>query len=162
MGAYVVTDEAIPRVVEQYADMVLRIAYQNLRARADAEDVVQDVFLRLVKQPAFTDEAHLKAWLIRVAVNRCKDLNKSAWSRKTIPLEEDFPTAGPEAAGVMEELAQLKEADRNVIYLYYYEKFTVPEIAAMLGEKESAVGSRLNRARQKLKSILIEGGYQHA
>lgn len=157
----VITGDAIPAVVEQHADMVLRIAYQNLYSRADAEDVVQDVFLRLLGQPAFADENHLKAWLIRVAVNRCKDINKSAWRRKTVPLEVDWPALPAESHGVMEELAALKPADRTVIYLYYYEKYTVPEIAEMLGEKESTVSSRLNRAKKKLKDILTEGGYRH-
>lgn len=157
-----VTEDFIQTAVQAHSNMVLRIAYQHLQNRADAEDVVQDVFLRLIRQPAFADDTHLRAWLIRVTINRCKDIKKSAWRRTTVPLEQDYPALQPESRQVMEEIFQLPAADRDILYLYYYEKYTLAEIAAMLDKKLNTVNSRLARARTKLKTILAEGGVDHA
>ncbi|NLW78492.1 MAG: sigma-70 family RNA polymerase sigma factor [Ruminococcaceae bacterium] len=161
MAQLVMAAACIPAVVEQYSDMVLRIAYQNMQSRADAEDVAQDVFLRLLGQPAFADETHLKAWLIRVTINRCKDVLKSAWRRKTVPIEQDWPTMDNPDHAIMEELFQLKPDERDILYLFYYEKYTIAEIAQMLGKNLNTVNSRLSRARKKLRDILTEGDTDH-
>lgn len=155
------TDERINTIVDLYADMVLRIAYQNTKNKADAEDITQDVFMRLAQQTEFDSEEHVKAWLIRVAINRCKDLHKSAWKRKVVLLQTDWPLLTESQQDVMEELFLLKPQDRNVLYLYYYEQYTIAEIAQILGEKLNTVNSRISRARKKLKDVLLEGGYNH-
>ncbi|WP_343208358.1 RNA polymerase sigma factor [Anaerolentibacter hominis] len=149
----------IHQVVEEYSDMIFRIAYQNLRSKADAEDITQDVFLRLMQEPEFEKMEYLKAWLIRVAVNRCRDHRKSAWFRKTEPLEEIGIADGDPEQSVWSELWKLPAADRTVVYLHYYEGYSIREIAKILDQKENTVGSRLTRARKKLKDILLEGGY---
>lgn len=154
------TREQIDAVVETYSDMIIRIAYHNLRNQADAEDVAQEVFLKLMREEEFEDEGHRKAWLIRVTINLCKDVNKQAWNRKTEGLNETWEPFSNEQQRVLEELWELPKNYRNVVYLYYYEELTVPEIAKILKKKENTVSSWLTRARKKLKTILLEGGYR--
>ena len=150
----------IEDVFDRYADMLLRIAFQNTKNQADAEDIVQDVFLRLQKQRSFKDDTHIKAWLIRVTINLCKNFAKSAWIRKTAPLiGESWEPLSPEQSEVFDRLWSLPQKYRNVIYLYYYEGYTVPEIAVMTGINVNTVSSRFSRGKKKLKDILIEGGY---
>lgn len=155
-------DNFIENAVEEYLNMVLRIAYQNLQNQSDAEDIAQEVFLRLMKQKLFQDKDHMKAWLIRVTINLCKDFKKSAWNRKTQRLNEEWVPFTQEQTELLQEIWKLPKQDRNIIYLYYYEEFTTPEIADILNEKINTISSRLTRARKKLKDILIEGGYQNA
>lgn len=153
-----VDNDFIQLAVEKYSDMVIRIAYQNLKNQADAEDVTQEVFIKLLKQPAFNDDNHLKAWLIRITINQCKDLMKSDWFRKRQPLDENWQPHSEKQLGIISEIWKLPKNYRNVIYLYYYENYSVPEIARILGENENTISSRLTRARKKLKIILIEEG----
>ena len=146
------------RIIRQYSDMIYRIAVHNCQNPADAEDVMQDVFVELLtKCPCRDDPGHLKAWLIRVTVNKCRSLHRLAWRRKSVPLDECAELAGPEQSGVMEEIRQLPETMRNVIYLYYYEDCTIAEIAEILGKNRNTVSSTLQRARAKLRDILEEG-----
>lgn len=149
-------------MVDRYADMVLRIAYQNLKNKADAEDITQEVFVRLVQANAFENEEHIKAWLVRVAINLCKDFRKTAWFRKRTSLTTDWLPFSEEQQGLLEELWQLPSKDRNIIYLYYYEGYSVPEIARILHKNENTLSSQLSRAKSKLKYLLMEGGYEHA
>lgn len=152
--------EQIDAVVEKYSDMIIRIAYQNLKNQSDAEDVAQEVFLKLMREEEFEDEGHRKAWLIRVTINLCKDVNESAWNRKTEGLIETWETVDREQLRVLDELWELPKDYRNVVYLYYYEELTIPEIAKILKRKENTISSWLTRARKKLKTILVEGGYR--
>ncbi len=157
----IVNDPAhIPRIVETYSDMMIRLAYQRLGSMSDAEDAVQDVFIRLLRQPSFTDETHMKAWLIRVTINRCKDIGKSGWFQRTTALsEEDIPALEAPDRALLGELTSLPDKDRTVLYLYYYEGYSVSEVAKILGANENTVSSRLTRARKKFKDVLLEGGY---
>lgn len=152
-----VDSDFIQNAVSKYLDTVLRIAYQNTQNQADAEDVAQEVFIKLMKQPRFNDEGHMKAWLIRVTVNQCKDLKKSFWHRNTIAISDDRQAAEEPAQEVWAEIWKLPKDYRNVIYLYYYEGYTVPEIAEILGRNVNTVSSWLTRARKSLKKILAEG-----
>ncbi|MEQ8156697.1 MAG: sigma-70 family RNA polymerase sigma factor [Clostridiaceae bacterium] len=154
-----VDNDFIQYVVEKYSNMLLRIAYQNLKNQSDSEDVVQDVFIRLMRQPVFEDEGHMKAWLIRVTINRCKDLKKTSWFRKVEPLTEAWTPFTDEEQGILEELFKLSKDYRNVIYLHYFEGYTIREIAGILNKKENTISSQLTRARKSLKNILLEGGY---
>ena len=156
-------NDAAERIIRQYSDMIYRIAVHNCRNAADAEDIMQDVFMDLLtKCPCRDDPAHLKAWLIRVTINKCRSLHRQAWYRKSVPLEECAELAQPEQSSVMEEIWQLPETMRNVIYLYYYEDFTIAEIAEILGKNANTVSSTLQRARRKLREILEEGENQNA
>lgn len=158
MNISLVDDDFIQEIVRDYSDMIFRIAYQNLKNKSDCEDAIQEVFMKLIKQATFTDKQHMKAWIIRVTINLCKDLNKSAWYRKTEPLNEDIPFT-KEDKEILDEISRLSNDYRNVIYLYYFEKYTISEIAKILDKKENTISSQLTRAKKKLKNILLEGGY---
>ena len=151
-----VDNDFIQYVVEKYSDMILRIAYQNLKNKSDSEDVAQDTFIKLIKQSEFMDEAHMKAWLIKVTINKCKDLNKTAWYRKTEFLTEIEIPFTEDEAGILEEVFKLSSDYRNVIYLYYYEGYPTKEISAILKRKESSIRSDLKRGRERLKESLKE------
>lgn len=162
MNISYVDDEFIQNSVEKYSDMILRIAYQNLKVQADSEDVVQSVFIKLISQPKFKDEAHMKAWLIRVTINLCKDFNKIVWYRKTEGLSDKLMIPfTKEEQGVLEEVFKLSKDYRNVIYLYYFEGYSIREIASILNKNENTISSQLSRARKMLKNILLEGGYSN-
>ena len=145
----------------KYAEMLLRVAYQNVRRQAYAEDVVQDVFVRMQKERQFNDEQHIKSWLIRVTIHKCYDFNKSAWESKTENFTEQWAQFSEEQTSVFDELSKLPDKQRNVIYLYYYEGYSIPEIAKILKESQNTVSSRLTRARAQLKTILTQGGYEN-
>lgn len=143
-------------IVDEYSDMIFRIAYQNLFNIHDAEDVTQDVFLKLIKQKEnfFNDKEHLKSWLIRVTINRSIDFKKAFFRKNTVPLYDiDIPFE-PEEKELLEEMYQLPRDYRNILYLYYYEGYTIKEIANILGIKQNTVNSRLTRGRKKLKVIM--------
>ncbi len=152
----------IARMVEAYSDMLLRLALNRTQNLTEAEDIVQTVFLRLLRaNPAFRDAEHEKSWLLRTAINLCKDYRKSAARRTNVPLEEAAHTALPqETQEVLDFVNQLPEADRYTVYLYYFERMPIGEIAHLLGEKEGTVSSRLSRARKKLRTLLKGEGYE--
>ena len=154
-------DNFIQEAVEKYSDMVIRIAFQNLKNMPDAEDVAQEVFIKLMKLPAYNSNEHLKAWIIRVTINQCKDLKKSFWNRKTQALIDQDQLFTEEQKGVMEELWKLPENYRNTVYLYYYEEYTIPEIANLLNKKVNTVSSWLRRAKIKLRDILMEREFDY-
>lgn len=154
----------IDYAVNTYSDMLIRITYQHTRNKLDAEDIVQEVFLALLKQPQFDydltidiiEEEHIKAWLIRVAINKCKNHLKSASRKKTVPLRAAEYKLTEFQSETLEELQQLSEEDRNILYLFYYEGYSAKEIAKILEARENAIFTRLNRARTKLKKNLLE------
>ena len=145
-------------LVRHYAPSVYRLAYARTGSRADAEDVMQEVFLRLIKaKPAFDSEAHAKAWLLRVAANCASDLFRLPWRKREGPLEEDLPAPEePERGSVTEAVLTLPARYRVPIHLYYYEGYSVAEIAEMIGKSQGTVKSRLYRARELLRVKLKE------
>ncbi len=149
----------------QYADMVYRLALLQMKNKNDAEDVFQEVFLRLVQyQERILDEEHLKAWLIRVTINCCKKQFNSAWRRKMVSIEEQTE-AGYEAEYeenvVYKEVQNLPEKYKTVIHLFYFEEYSVKEIGEITGQKEAAVKTQLSRGRGILKERLKgEFGYE--
>lgn len=147
------------QIIREHADMVYRIALQNLKNEADAQDVFQEVCLSiLTKNAPLYDDVHIKHWLIRVTINKCKNFKKSLWQQKTEAIADYLPSGEvDDESQVLELIYSLPKKYRNVIYLYYYEEYTVPEIAEILGESKNTVNSRLQRARKRLKKILEEG-----
>lgn len=140
-----------------HGDAVYRLALCRLQNTADAEDVYQDVFLRLLGQPAGDwDSEHLKAWLLRAALNRCADLHRFRLRRPALSLDEvpDRPRPADEAVELWEAVAQLPEKLRTAVHLHYAEGYQTEEIAAMLGVPAATVRTRLRRARLKLKDLL--------
>ena len=145
-------------LARQYGPAVYRLAFARTGSRADAEDVMQEVFVRLLKaKPDFTDREHAKAWLLRVAANCANDLFRAPWRRREEPLSEMLSAPeGPEPGGVVEAVLALPPKYRTAVHLYYYEDLSVAEIAAILGKSEGAVKSRLFRARALLREWMKE------
>ena len=151
------SDETISRIVETYSPMLLRLACTRLDDPADAEDIVQEVFLKLLTaRPLFRDSEHEKAWLIRTTLHRASDLRRSA-ARRNIPLEEAAQAAAPQAGSeLLTAVRALPEPYSAVIHLYYYEGYSIKEIAKLLGVPISTVGTRLARGRERLRRLLKE------
>ena len=130
------TEEEFVQAVEQYGDTVFRVAYSCLKNRADAEDVMQDTLLKLYRERrSFESEEHRRRWLIRVAVNQAKSLLRSGWFRRTVPLEEqlDQPVFDrPEEGELFEKVMALPKNYRLAVYLYYYEGYSVREVAELM------------------------------
>jgi len=152
--------ETFTRAVEQHQNMIYRLALHMLGSAQDADDAVQEVFLRLFRwEKDFESPEHLRRWLLRVAVNHCKDVLKSPWRRRRLSLEElpEPPVFDSfEEGELYEAVMALPEKYRTVLDLFYYEDLSVKEIAGLLHVKGSAVTTRLDRARKKLKKQLGE------
>lgn len=149
----------IERLVETYSDTLLRVALHNTQNISDAEDVVQTVFLKLLRLGTqFADAEHEKAWLIRVTINQCRDLKRSAWHKKTTGFAQAhtaLPARGEEQGfEVLQVVRQLPDGYANIVYLYYFEGYSTLEIANMLNMNQNTVESRLHRARAKLRALL--------
>lgn len=142
-------------IVNTYSDMIYRLAYQYTRDEGESQDISQDVFMAMLKKMPFEDEVHLKAWLIRVTINKCKDYLKSS-RRKNLPLDENIQSHSYTHEDGIEEIMQLPPLDRNIIYLYYYEGYSVKEIAKIVGKSSNAINIRLTRARESLKNLIEE------
>ena len=145
------------RLVETYSPMLLRLACTRLETPADAEDVVQEVFLKLLTaRPAFRDEEHEKAWLIRTTLHRAADLRKAA-ARRNVPLEDALLAAAPEPENqLLAVVRALPEKYGAVIHLHYYEGYSLKEIGKLLGLPAATVGTRLARGRERLRQSLKE------
>ncbi|MBR1730869.1 MAG: RNA polymerase sigma factor [Ruminococcus sp.] len=153
--------EKAEKLIKQHADMIYRIAVHNLKNMADAEDIMQEVCLELLTKCPDKDDEFIKCWLIRVTINKCNSFRRLVWQSRRESLDDYTHLAEPERIGVMEEIRQLPIAYRNIVYLYYYESYTIAEIAQILNRNPNTVSSSLQRARKKLKNILIEGGYNN-
>ena len=153
------TDETIRRVVETYSPMLLRLACTRLGSAADAEDAVQETFLRLLScRPSFRDAEHEKAWLIRTTLHRASDIRRQA-SRAALPIEEAAleNEAAPQAeSDLLSAVRALPEKYSAVIHLYYYEGYSIQEIAKLLRLPAATVGTRLSRGRDRLRQMLKE------
>lgn len=158
-------DEQFERLYEQYADDVLRMAYFYLADRHKAEDVCQDVFVKLYTHGEAIEPGREKAWLLRVTVNCCRDLWRGAWLRRVVlgapsldivPAQEDTVEQREEKAELMRAVQKLPAVFRETILLHYYQGMGIAEIAAMLDLPEGTISSRLSRARKKLEVLLKE------
>lgn len=147
----------LQRMVETYSPMLLRAALTRVSTPADAEDAVQDVFLRvLTHAPRFRDREHEKAWLLRSALNRASDLRRRR--RDDAPLDEvqDAAAESPDYGPLLSAVRSLPEAYSAVIHLYYYEGYSIKEIARLLALPVPTVGTRLARGRERLREVLKE------
>ena len=150
------TDEAFRR----YGDRVYRAAFSVCQNPADADDVTQDAFLRYhTRGEDYESEEHLKAWLLRVAINRARDLTASFWRKNTAALADYMETLvfqAPEDSDLFRAVMALPEKYRVVIHLFYYEEYSVEEIAQLLRRRPGTVKSQLSRGRALLKTALKE------
>ncbi len=165
--------ERLQQKIDRYSDMLYRIAFLQLRNSQDAEDVVQETFYQFIKgRKEFETEEHEKAWLIKVTLNGCRKVWRSAWyrHREDLPAQE-LPEDGETAAGSSMESAVLQEERRReilgavmklpgkyreVIHLFYYQQMSIKEIALVTERKESTVTSQLTRGRDMLRKNLKE------
>lgn len=154
------------RLYDQYATDVLRVCYFYLSDREKAEDVCQDVFVRLMTTHPLLQPGREKSWLLKVALNRCRDLWRGAWLKRVIlggptfeliPAPDEFSRRDDQQA-MMAAINQLPAIFKEVILLHYYQGMNIAEIAQMLELPEGTISSRLSRGRKKLESILLKGG----
>ena len=152
--------EKFTNAVETDQDMVYRTALHFFASSPDAEDAVQEVFLRLyMYDKPFETPEHLRRWLLRVTVNVCKDVLKSPWRRRRVSLDAlpEQPVFDTEEQGELyQAVMELPEKYRIVLYLFYYEELSSKEIAEMLSVRQTAVTTRLSRGRERLKKRLKE------
>lgn len=158
-------DAQFASLYDQYADDVLRMAYFYLADRHKAEDVCQDVFVKLYTHGKSIEPGREKAWLLRVTVNSCRDLWRGAWLRRVvlgapaleiIPAQDDAIEKREEKAELMRAVNKLPAAFREAVLLHYFEGLGIAEIAQMLDLPEGTISSRLSRARKKLEVLLKE------
>ena len=151
-------DEFIP-LAQAYMDMVFRLAFSYLKNKADADDVTQNVLLSLYRtDTVFESRDNVRYWLVRVTLNECKKVWRSSWNRRvefedytnTLTFEE------PRYSQLFQAIMALEQKYRTVIVLHYYEGYTIAEMAAFLGLPQGTVGTRLRRARERLKRYLTE------
>lgn len=151
-------EEEAARAIERYGDTVRRLCLVHLKNPADTEDIFQNVFLKYVLSPVvFESPEHEKAWLIRVTINACRDLVKSFFRSRTVPLEELLDQPAPlseEHREVLEAVLALPRKYRDAVYLHYYEGYTAAEIGKLLGKNTNTVYTLLNRAREQLRETL--------
>lgn len=151
--------------VRRYSGMILRLCFTYSLGRADAQDICQNVFLKLLQSDRrFDSEGETRAFIIRITINECKDVLKSGWRRRSVPLDElierEVPFLPEENTGVLAAVQRLPVKYREAVYLYYYEGYNAEEIAAIVGAKPAAVRQRLARAREKLRKELEGNGYE--
>lgn len=150
--------------VDRYANTIYRIAYSYCRHSCDAQDITQDVFLKLFQSNTeFQDQEHMRRWLIRIAVNESKNLCTSFWKKRIVPFEDsdcdkacEYSFPNQESSDLYDAVMRLSEKYRIVIHLYYYEDYSIQEIAEILNRKETTVQTQLMRARRRLKIMLKE------
>ena len=152
--------EDYARIVQTHMDTIYRIAVSYTKTPSDADDIVQQTFVKLLtKKTVFTDSEHEKRWLIRVCINECNSFFSSFW-RKNVnsidSLESEPVFSEPKDTDLYEAIRQLPPKCRSVIYLFYYEGYSTEEIADILHMKEATVRTRLVRARKLLKEQLKE------
>ena len=145
----------IESLFRSYKDDVYRLALSYTKSIQEAEDVCQTVFLKLLEQKEITPGKE-RSWLMQVTANTCRNLLRSAWWKRTVPMEETLPVVDPQYTDTWEKVMALPPKYRVMIYLRYYEELSTKEMAQLLHISQSNVTTRLNRARQMLKSALEE------
>ncbi|HIV18099.1 MAG TPA: RNA polymerase sigma factor [Candidatus Merdivicinus intestinigallinarum] len=152
------SEQEVNRAVEQYADMVRRLCMIHLKNYADTEDIFQTVFLKYaLSSVPFENAEHEKAWFLRVAINACKDLLKSFFRSRAVPLDEILEQPAempPDHREVLEAVLSLPPKYKDAVYLHYYEGYTAPEISRILGKNVNTVYTLLNRSKQLLREKL--------
>lgn len=152
------SEQEMAEAIQRYGDTVRRLCMVHLKNYADTEDIFQTVFLKYaLTSVSFDSDEHEKAWLIRVTLNACKDLFKSIFRSRTVSLEELVEQPAQLSADhreVLEAVLSLPARYRDVVYLHYYEEYTAPEIARILGKNVNTVYTRLTRAKGFLREKL--------
>lgn len=152
--------QSLHELAALYQDNLFAVAFNICQNAQDAEDVIQDTFVQYyTTKKEYENEQHIRAWLIRVAVNKAKNVTRAFWRRNRVSIEDYMETLvfeTPESENLFETVMKLPEKYRIVIHLYYYEDYSVNEIADILKLSESNVKTRLSRGRAMLKNVLKE------
>lgn len=152
--------QSLHELAAMYQDNLFAVAFNICQNTQDAEDVIQDTFVQYyTTKKEFDSEEHIRAWLIRVAVNKAKNVTRTFWRQNKVSIEDSMETLTfetPESENLFETVMQLPEKYRIVIHLYYYEDYSVGEIAKILKLSESNVKTRLMRGRAMLREVLKE------
>lgn len=152
--------QTVQELVALYQNNLFAVAFNVCKNAQDAEDIVQDTFIQYyTMKKEFENEQHIRAWLLRVAINKAKNANHTFWRRNKLSLEDYMETLTfetPQSENLFETVMRLPEKYRIVIHLYYYEDYSVREIANILRLSESNVKVRLSRGRSLLKEVLKE------
>jgi RNA polymerase sigma-70 factor (ECF subfamily) len=147
----------LTRCVELYTDLIVRTAFTYVKNRADAQDITQEVFLALLlHKKEFESDEHQKAWLLRVTINKSKNHLRSHWFQKRVALNEELTDMDGDHLELLEAFMKLPEKYRTPLHLHAYAGYSIKEIAEILGKKESTIGTRLSRARERLGALLGE------
>ena len=156
------TKERLEQIFRDYYQLIYRVAFSQVKNHADAEDITQEVFLKIIRHDMrYQSMEHERAWIVRVTVNLCRDLLKSKWHKTSVSMED----VSEEQRGscknfteiqddMMWAVLQLPEKYRNCLYLFYYEDYSIKEIAQSLEMPENTVKTNLKRGRQALKEFL--------
>ncbi len=156
-------DDSFEALVTEYEKQLYRAALAILGNASEAQDVVQEVFIKLYEFSGdFNSKEHQKAWLLRVTINLCKNKLRSSWWKKCAPLLETIPAKDEEQHDLLEYVMSLPAKYRTVIHLYYYEGYSTKEIAILTRQKESTVRSLMARARTQLKDKLYQDGFSES
>lgn len=156
------TKERLEQIFRDYYQLIYRVAFSQVKNHADAEDITQEVFLKIIRHDMrYQSMEHERAWIVRVTVNLCRNLLKSKWHRTSVSMEdvseaqrgscENFTEIQDD---MMWAVLQLPEKYRNCLYLFYYEDYSIKEIAQSLEMPENTVKTNLKRGRQALKEFL--------
>ncbi|MCL2407720.1 MAG: sigma-70 family RNA polymerase sigma factor [Defluviitaleaceae bacterium] len=153
-------------VYEKYVDMLFRVCLSYVKDQAEAEDVAADVFVKFLEHRRkrgenFEDDEHVKAWLLRAAINLCKDRLKH-WRRKLLDIDDCKYIESPKSSDneVLNAVINLPERYKAVIYLYYYEGYSSEEIAGILRKPRSTILNHMSEARKLLKGVLQDNGHE--
>ena len=156
------TDEQFDKVVCDYSQMLFKVAYSYTKSITDSEDIVQEVFMKLYRaRKVFENDEHIKNWLIRVTINQ--SINENKRKQKELLIGDEYINNLPDTSDADEKneeiydcVCSLKDSYKTIIILYFYDNYCIKEIANILKISESNVTTRLNRAKRKLKEIIVE------
>ena len=157
------TDTYIQYILDKYSGTIFRLSYTYVKNTCDAEDIAQDVLVALLKRSKpFESEEYEKAWILRTTINKSKNYLKSGWLRRTVALDDNESeisedTSTGEEQEVLEAVLSLPEKYRTPIHLFYYNGYSINEIAQILHKKPATVGTLLARGREQLKKLMIGG-----
>lgn len=146
------TKDDYAQVIDTYGNLVYRLCFVYLKNKPDVDDAYQDIFLKLMeKKPVFENDEHLKAWLIKVATNHCKNMLRFQMFHRNEEVTEDIPDRQTPSDSMLSRVMALPLKYRNVIYLHYYEGYKTKEIALMLKKNEATIRTNLMRAKDALR-----------
>lgn len=158
------SETEINRAIDEYSDMIRRLCMLHLKNYADTEDIFQTVFLKYaLSSVEFENKEHEKSWLIRVTLNACKDLLKSFFRKRTVSIDQVIEQPAPvpqDHRDVLEAVLSLPKKYKDVVYLYFYEGYTAPQISKILGKNVNTVYTLLTRSKKMLKTKLGGDDYE--